>query len=108
MLNTNRLNLPIIVTAGRSPHAEDDIKGGRSIDIHWTQEMFDQAGMVREAVKWDYELRDASQLEAVVDRAFNIAEALPKGPARYWHGNLQISPSDLPTTMLWLPLLTLT
>ncbi len=80
MLNTNRLNLPIIVTAGRSPHAEDDIKGGRSIDIHWTQEMFDQAGMVREAVKWDYELRDASQLEAVVDRAFNIAEALPKGP----------------------------
>ncbi|MBT3553462.1 MAG: thiamine pyrophosphate-requiring protein [Rhodospirillaceae bacterium] len=80
MLNTNRLNLPVLVAAGRTPFAEDATKGGRSIDIHWTQEMFDQAGMVREAVKWDYELRDAGQLEAVVDRALNIANAMPKGP----------------------------
>jgi acetolactate synthase-1/2/3 large subunit len=80
MLNTNRLNLPVLVAAGRTPFAEDGIAGGRSIDIHWTQEMFDQAGMVREAVKWDYELRDAGQLEAVVDRALNMANSLPKGP----------------------------
>jgi len=80
MLNTNRLNLPVLVAAGSSPYAEDGMVGGRSIDIHWTQDMFDQAGMVREAVKWDYELRDAGQLEAVVGRAVNIANALPKGP----------------------------
>lgn len=80
MLNTNRLNLPMIVASGRSPYAEDRVAGGRSIDIHWTQEMFDQAGMVREAVKWDYELRDAGQLEAVIDRAIAIATTLPKGP----------------------------
>ncbi len=80
MLNTNRLNLPVIVAAGRTPYSEEGVTGGRSIDIHWTQEMFDQAGMVREAVKWDYELRDAGQLEAVVDRAFNISNAEPKGP----------------------------
>lgn len=80
ILNTNRLNLPVIVAAGRTPFSEEGLPGGRSIDIHWTQEMFDQAGMVREAVKWDYELRDAGQLEAVVDRAFNISNATPKGP----------------------------
>jgi acetolactate synthase-1/2/3 large subunit len=80
MLNVNRLKLPMIVTAGRTPFSEDDRLGGRSIDIHWTQEMFDQAGMVREAVKWDYELRDGNQLRAVVDRALNMAEALPSGP----------------------------
>jgi len=80
ILNTNRLNLPVIVAAGRTPYSEEGVAGGRSIDIHWTQEMFDQAGMVREAVKWDYELRDAGQLEAVVDRAFNISNAEPKGP----------------------------
>jgi acetolactate synthase-1/2/3 large subunit len=80
ILNTNRLNLPVIVAAGRTPFTEEGKVGGRSIDIHWTQEMFDQAGMVREAVKWDYELREAGQLEAVVDRAFNITNAVPAGP----------------------------
>src|SRR6185436_2191450 len=43
-------------------------------------EMFDQAGMVRELVKWDYELRDARQLDDVVDRAVGIAMTEPKGP----------------------------
>lgn len=80
ILNTNRLNLPVVVAAGRTPFTEEGVGGGRTIDIHWTQEMFDQAGMVREAVKWDYELREAGQLEAVVDRAFNITNAAPKGP----------------------------
>jgi len=80
ILNTNKLNLPVIVTAGRTPYTEENVEGGRSIDIHWTQEMFDQAGMVRETVKWDYELREAGQLHAVVDRALNISKALPRGP----------------------------
>ncbi len=80
ILNASKLNLPVIVAAGRTPYTEENIEGGRSIDIHWTQEMFDQAGMVREAVKWDYELREAEQLEAIVDRALNIVNSLPKGP----------------------------
>ena len=80
ILNTNKLNLPVIVTAGRTPYTEENVEGGRSIDIHWTQEMFDQAGMVRETVKWDYELREAGQLHSVVDRALNISKALPRGP----------------------------
>jgi acetolactate synthase-1/2/3 large subunit len=42
--------------------------------------MFDQNGLVRELVKWDYELRDGVQLEAVVDRALSIAQSEPKGP----------------------------
>ena len=36
--------------------------------------------MVREFVKWDYELRNAEQLEAVVDRAIEIATTEPCGP----------------------------
>ena len=42
--------------------------------------MFDQAGMVREIVKWDYELRNGQQLETVVDRALALATSEPKGP----------------------------
>src|SRR4030095_10282547 len=42
--------------------------------------MFDQAGIVRELVKWDYELRDARQVDDVVDRALTVAQTEPKGP----------------------------
>ena len=42
--------------------------------------MFDQAGMLRESVKWDYELRNGQQLETVVDRALTIAKSEPMGP----------------------------
>ena len=54
--------------------------GVRDTHIHWAQEAFDQAGMLREYVKWDYELRQPAQLEAVVDRALELAMAEPRGP----------------------------
>ena len=54
--------------------------GARDTYIHWAQEMFDQAGMLREIVKWDYELRNGVQLETIVDRALTIATSPPEGP----------------------------
>ena len=60
--------------AGRSPILEQGAFGARSRPIHWAQEMFDQAGMVREFVKWDYELRDPAQASAVVARALEVDE----------------------------------
>src|SRR5262249_28511370 len=48
--------------------------------IHWGQEAFDQGGMLREYVKWDYELRAGQPVEAVVDRALDIAISEPPGP----------------------------
>ncbi len=80
IINAARDNIPILFTAGRTPITESGLPGSRDLYIHWSQEAFDQAGMVREYVKWDYELRDYSQLEAVVDRALEIAMAEPKGP----------------------------
>ena len=46
--------------------------GSRNNYINWAQEQFDQGGMLREFVKWDYELRHHSQVESVVDRALAI------------------------------------
>jgi acetolactate synthase-1/2/3 large subunit len=43
--------------------------------------MFDQAGLLREVVKWDYELRDASHLEDLLDRALTVSSAAPRGPS---------------------------
>jgi acetolactate synthase-1/2/3 large subunit len=80
VMNAARDQAPLLVTAGRTPLFESGPLGARDTRIHWAQEMFDQAGMVRELVKWDYELRDARQVEAVVDRALLVATSEPKGP----------------------------
>jgi len=72
--------VPILFTAGRSPLTEEGLPGARDTYIHWAQELFDQAGMLREAVKWDYELRNGVQLETVIDRALTIATSPPEGP----------------------------
>jgi acetolactate synthase-1/2/3 large subunit len=79
-MNASRAGIPLIFTAGRTPITEGEMKGGRNLHIHWAQESFDQASMLREYVKWDYELRNFTQLEKVVDRALNIAMSEPKGP----------------------------
>src|SRR5579884_1085789 len=80
VFNAARENVPILFTAGRSPLTEEGLPGARDTYIHWAQEMFDQAGMLREAVKWEYELRNGVQLETVVDRALSIATSPPEGP----------------------------
>ncbi len=80
IMNASRDHVPILFTAGRTPLTESGLPGARDLYIHWGQETFDQAAMVREYVKWDYELRNFAQLEGVVDRALEIAMAEPRGP----------------------------
>ena len=80
IVNAARSNVPMLFSAGRTPITEGDARGSRDGSIHWAQESFDQAAMVREWVKWDYELRHGADLEGVVDRAFAIAESPPAGP----------------------------
>src|SRR5690606_39027606 len=73
-------NVPILMTSGRTPLTEAGRFGSRSSPIHWGQEMRDQAGMIREVVKWDYELRYAEQAGPAIDRALSIAMSEPRGP----------------------------
>ncbi len=80
LINAARDNVPMLFTSGRTPITEGGRTGSRDLPIHWGQEMFDQAGMLREVVKWDYELRYGEQVEAVVDRALATAMSEPKGP----------------------------
>ena len=80
LINAARDNVPIFFTSGRTPITEAGRTGSRDLPIHWGQEMFDQAGMLREVVKWDYELRYGEQAEAIVDRAIAIAMSEPRGP----------------------------
>ena len=80
VINAARDNIPILLAAGRTPITETGSIASRNRPIHWGQESFDQGGMLREYVKWDYELRSGQPVEAVVDRALDIAMSEPRGP----------------------------
>lgn len=81
LMNIRRSYVPVIFLAGRTPHSQEGHAGSRSVPIHWGQDAFDQAAMVREWTKWDYELRAYQNVDALVERAYNIAMSEPRGPA---------------------------
>ena len=80
LMNAARDQAPILLTAGRTPSTETGHIGSRNASIHWGQDSFDQGGLVREWVKWDYELRPGQAPEEIVGRALDIAMSEPKGP----------------------------
>jgi thiamine pyrophosphate-dependent acetolactate synthase large subunit-like protein len=81
LINASRQNVPLLLTAGRTPITESGaLPAARNNYIHWAQEHFDQGAMLREFVKWDYELRHPEQVETVLDRALAIAKSEPQGP----------------------------
>jgi acetolactate synthase-1/2/3 large subunit len=80
LVTAARANVPVLMSAGRTPVTEEGLPGARDLHIHWAQESFDQAAMVREYVKWDYELRTPVQIESVVDRALEQMLSEPRGP----------------------------
>ncbi len=80
LINATRAGVPMLFSAGRTPLTEGSAKGSRDGGIHWAQESFDQGSMVREWVKWDYELRHGADLEGVVDRALAISRTEPCAP----------------------------
>lgn len=79
--NAQRGRAAVLIAAGRAPYTADpDERGSRSSYIHWLQEQMDQHGIVRNYVKWDYELRRAKQVGEVVARGYQIAASDPPGP----------------------------
>ena len=80
IINAQSSNVPVLLLAGRTPITEGELRGGKSQNIHWRQESRDQGSIVREFVKWDYELRTNQNLPAVIERAYKIAMSEPRGP----------------------------
>jgi acetolactate synthase-1/2/3 large subunit len=80
LMNAARDNVPLLLMAGRTPITQSGHIASRSAPIHWGQENFDQAGVVREYTKWDYELRAGQAVDEVLARALDIALTEPRGP----------------------------
>lgn len=79
-INAATEQVPVLLFSGRTPTTEKDRFGCRTVPIGWGQEMRDQAALIREACKWDYELRFPEQAVEMVDRAHAIANSTPRGP----------------------------
>lgn len=79
-INAATEHIPVLLFSGRTPTTEKGRLGSRTVPIGWGQEMRDQSALVREACKWDYELRFPEQVAEVVDRAYAIANSQPRGP----------------------------
>ena len=75
--NAQRGRIGVVLCSGRVPSSIDK---GRMNQIHWLQEQFDQAGVLRGYVKWEYELRTLENIHHVVLRAFQVASSEPYGP----------------------------
>ncbi len=80
VLNAASDNVPLVMMSGRTPLTEVGRAGGRVSPIQYGQEMFDQTALVREAVKFDYEMRYPEQGGPLAARAVSIAMSEPRGP----------------------------
>ena len=79
--NLARARLPVLVMAGRAPFSSrGELPGGRDTYVHFVQEPFDQAGLVRPYVKWEYTLPAPEVAREVLGRAHAVMHSDPMGP----------------------------
>ena len=73
--------LPVLITAGAPPVSyPGSMRGARDGSHFWVQQTPDQAGIVRQYMKWDHRLEYQDNPGMVVSRAIQIARSEPRGP----------------------------
>jgi acetolactate synthase-1/2/3 large subunit len=73
--------LPVLITAGAPPVAyPGSMRGARDGSHFWVQQTPDQAGIVRQYMKWDHRLEYQDNAGLIVSRALQIAQSEPRGP----------------------------
>jgi acetolactate synthase I/II/III large subunit len=77
-----RSGLPVMITAGGAPSAyTGSMLGSREEGAHlWSQQVFDQGGILRQYTKWDKRLEYQDNPGLLVSRALQVARTEPMGP----------------------------
>jgi acetolactate synthase I/II/III large subunit len=79
--NLFRYRLPVLLFAGRAPFTvHGELTGSRDTYVHFVQDPFDIASIVRPYVKWEYSLPSGVVVKEALARAQAFAESDPKGP----------------------------
>ena len=79
--NLFRYRLPVMLFAGRAPHTlHGELRGSRDTYVHFVQDPFDIASIVRPYVKWEYSLPSGVVVKEALARAGAFAHSDPPGP----------------------------
>jgi acetolactate synthase I/II/III large subunit len=79
--NLFRYRLPVLLFAGRAPHTlHGELTGSRDTYVHFVQDPFDIASIVRPYVKWEYSLPSGVVVKEALSRASAFAHSDPPGP----------------------------
>jgi len=81
MHNLYRSRLPVLLMAGKAPYTvNDELVGSRDTYVHFIQEPFDQASLVRPYLKWEWTLPSGVVVKEALRRAHSIMQSEPRGP----------------------------
>ena len=81
MHNLFRGRTPVLLMAGRAPFTQrGELTGSRDTYVHFVQEPYDQAAIVRPYVKWEYSLPSGVIAKEALRRAHTLMQSDPKGP----------------------------
>ena len=79
--NLFRYRLPAMLFAGRAPYTlHGELTGSRDAYVHFVQDPFDIASIVRPYVKWEYSLPSGIVVKEALARASAFAHSDPPGP----------------------------
>src|ERR1700688_1519929 len=79
--NLLRYRLPVMLFAGRAPYTlHGELPGSRDTYVHFVQDPFDIASIVRPYVKWEYSLPSGIVAKEALARASAFAHSDPPGP----------------------------
>ncbi len=79
--NLFRYRLPVMMFAGRAPHTlHGELTGSRDTYVHFVQDPFDIASIVRPYVRWEYSLPSGVVVKEALARASAFAHSDPPGP----------------------------
>lgn len=79
--NLFRYRLPVMLFAGRAPFTlHGELRGSRDTYVHFVQDGFDPASIVRPYVKWEYTLPSGVVVKEALARAAAFMHSDPPGP----------------------------
>ena len=79
--NLFRYRLPVMLFAGRAPFTlHGELPGSRDTYVHFVQDPFDIASIVRPYVKWEYSLPSGVVVKEALARAGAFMHSAPPGP----------------------------
>ena len=79
--NLCRARIPVMLMAGKAPFTtRGELLGTRDTYVHFVQEPFDQASVVRPYTKWEYNLPSGVIAKEALRRAHTVMQSDPRGP----------------------------